>query len=82
MAFYITKVTATGTSKPPATVTFNKGLNIICGVSDSGKTCALKCIQFAMGVIKKPFEKEQTGYDGPLKPWEHAMPVFGQFIGA
>jgi len=64
MAFYITKVTATGTSKPPATVTFNKGLNIICGVSDSGKTCALKCIQFAMGVIKKPFEKEQTGYDG------------------
>ena len=64
MAFYITKVTATGTSKPPATVTFNKGLNIICGVSDSGKTCALKGIQFAMGVIKNPFEKEQTGYDG------------------
>ena len=63
MAFYITKVTATGTGKTPATVTFNKGLNIICGVSDSGKTCVLKCIQFAMGVIKKPFEKEQTGYD-------------------
>lgn len=63
MAFYITKVTAAGTSKPPATITFNKGLNIICGVSDSGKTCVLKCIQFAMGVIKKPFEKEQTGYE-------------------
>ncbi|HFI0093605.1 TPA: AAA family ATPase [Streptococcus suis] len=63
MAFHITKVTATGISKPPATVTFNKGLNIICGVSDSGKTCVLKCIQFAMGVIKKPFEMEQTGYE-------------------
>lgn len=63
MSFYITKVTATGIEKTPAIVTFNKGLNIICGVSDSGKTCVLKCIQFAMGVIKKPFEKEQTGYD-------------------
>ena len=63
MAFHITKVTATGTSKPPATITFNNGLNIICGVSDSGKTCVLKCIQFAMGVIKKPFEMEQTGYE-------------------
>lgn len=63
MAFYISKVTATGTGKSPAIVTFDKGLNIICGVSDSGKTCILKCIQFAMGVIEKPFEKEQTGYD-------------------
>lgn len=63
MAFYITKVTATGIGKTPAIVTFNKGLNLICGVSDSGKTCVLKCIQFAMGVIKKPFEQEQTGYD-------------------
>lgn len=63
MAFYISKVTATGTGKSPAIITFDKGLNIICGVSDSGKTCVLKCIQFAMGVIEKPFEKEQTGYD-------------------
>lgn len=63
MAFYISKVTATGIGKSPAIVTFDKGLNIICGVSDSGKTCVLKCIQFAMGVIEKPFEKEQTGYD-------------------
>ena len=63
MSFYITKVTTTGADKTPATVTFNKGLNIICGVSDSGKTSILKCIQFAMGVVKKPFEKNQTGYD-------------------
>ena len=41
---------------------FYKGLNIICGASDSGKTCVLKCIQFAMGVIEKLFKK-QTGYD-------------------
>lgn len=62
MSFYITNVTATGSGKTPATVTFNKGLNLICGVSDSGKTCILKCIQFAMGDSKKPFDKKKTGY--------------------
>lgn len=63
MTFYITKVTAMGVGKTPSTVTFGKGLNIICGVSDSGKTCVLKCIHFTMGVIKRPFNKEKTGYD-------------------
>lgn len=63
MAFYITRVTATGIGRTPATVTFDRGLNLICGVSDSGKTCILKCIQFAMGDSKKPFDKVKTGYD-------------------
>lgn len=63
MSFYIKKVTATGIGKKPATVTLNKGLNLICGVSDSGKTCVLKCILFAMGGSKKPFDKTNTGYD-------------------
>lgn len=63
MSFYITQVTATGDGRTPATVTFNKGLNIICGVSDSGKTCILKCIQFVMGIEKKPFDKSKTKYD-------------------
>lgn len=64
MAFYISKVTATGREKPPASVEFNRGLNIICGVSDSGKTCILKCILFAMGAIKILFDRSKTGYDG------------------
>lgn len=63
MAFYISKVTAIGSGKTPASVEFNSGLNIICGVSDSGKTCVLKCIQFAMGILKIPFDKAKTGYD-------------------
>ncbi len=63
MNFYITKVTATGIGKTPATVSLTKGLNLICGVSDSGKTCILKCIQFAMGDSKKPFDKAKTGYN-------------------
>lgn len=63
MSFHIKKVTVTGKNKVPATITFNNGLNIICGVSDSGKTCVLKCIQFAMGIVKVPFSTEETGYD-------------------
>ena len=64
MAFYISKVTATGTGKTPAVVEFNNGLNIICGVSDSGKTCVLKCIRFAMGITRNPFDEGKTGYNG------------------
>ncbi|WCG23462.1 hypothetical protein PML95_04335 [Vagococcus lutrae] len=63
MSFYIEEVTVTGSGKTPSTVIFSKGLNIICGVSNSGKTCALKSIQFAMGVLDRPFNKEKTGYD-------------------
>lgn len=63
MAYYISKITATGSGKTPAVVDFTPGLNIVCGVSDSGKTCVLKCIQFAMGIIKIPFDKARTGYD-------------------
>lgn len=63
MAFYISKITAAGPGKTPAVVEFCNGLNIICGVSDSGKTCVLKCIQFAMGIIDTPFDEGKTGYD-------------------
>lgn len=63
MTFHIKKVTVTGSGKTPSYVTFKEGLNIICGVSDSGKTCILKSIQFAMGVINKPFNKKKTGYE-------------------
>ena len=38
--FYIKKVTAKSAEKGDANVTFGKGLNIIQGRSDSGKTCA------------------------------------------
>lgn len=61
MTFYIQKVTATGVGKIPAIITFEKGLNIICGVSDSGKSGVLKSIYFLMGG-DKPFEPQKTGY--------------------
>lgn len=62
MSFYIKKITAYSPSKEPATIDFTPGLNIICGVSESGKTCVLKCIDFLFGG-NKPFAIEKTGYD-------------------
>ncbi len=44
--FYIKKVTANSAKKGDASVTFGKGLNIIQGRSDSGKTCVANCIDF------------------------------------
>ena len=47
--FYIKKVTANSAKKGDASVTFGKGLNIIQGRSDSGKTCVANCIDFIYG---------------------------------
>ena len=61
MGFYIAKLTVLGDKKTPSVVNFTNGLNIICGVSDAGKTYILKCIKFAFGG-DKPFETKVTGY--------------------
>ena len=47
-----------------ASVSFGKGLTIIQGRSDSGKTCVANCIDFIFGgSVDKPF-KETAKYDG------------------
>lgn len=62
--FYIKKVTANSAKKGDASVTFGKGLNIIQGRSDSGKTCVANCIDFIYGgQTSKPF-KDSAQYDG------------------
>lgn len=62
--FYIKKVIANSAEKGDAIVTFGKGLNIIQGRSDSGKTCVANCINFIYGGAKnKPF-KDSAKYDG------------------
>ena len=62
--FYIKKVIAKSTDKGDASVTFERGLNIIQGRSDSGKTCVANCIDFMFGgSVKKPFKKA-TKYEG------------------
>ena len=62
--FYIKKVIAKSTAKGDASVSFGKGLTIIQGRSDSGKTCVANCIDVIFGgSVDKPF-KETAKYDG------------------
>ncbi len=60
--FYIKEVCATGKTVTDSSVSFLPGLNILQGRSETGKTCVLKCIDFAFGADLKPF-KDGTGYD-------------------
>lgn len=62
MEFYIEKLTATGPNREPSSITFEPGLNIICGASDTGKTAILKSIKFMFGG-EKPFDKKKKGFD-------------------
>lgn len=64
--FYIKKVIAKSDKKATADVTFQRGLNVIQGRSDTGKSCIVKCIEFVFGGnmkhLKTPF-KPSAGYN-------------------
>lgn len=64
--FYIKKVIAKSDKKATADVTFQRGLNVIQGRSDTGKSCIVKCIEFVFGGNMKnlttPF-KPTSGYN-------------------
>ena len=47
--FYIKKLILIGNDVEPAYVEFEKGLNVIHGPSDTGKTFIFQCIQFLLG---------------------------------
>ncbi|MDO4275852.1 MAG: hypothetical protein Q4D16_19460 [Eubacteriales bacterium] len=57
--FYIERIVSD--QKEDAVATFGKGLNIIQGYSNTGKTCVIKCIDFIFGSGETPFDKS-TGY--------------------
>ncbi|MCC3669089.1 AAA family ATPase [Terrisporobacter mayombei] len=61
-SFYIQKIIASGEGKKDAVITFTKGLNIIHGPSDTGKSCILKCINFMFDKSTIPFDTKITGY--------------------
>lgn len=61
-SFYIQKIIASGKGKKDAVITFTKGLNIIHGPSDTGKSCILKCINFMFDKSTIPFDTKITGY--------------------
>jgi hypothetical protein len=52
--FYIKELILTGDSVESAIVSFEKGLNVIHGPSDTGKTFIFQCIQFLLGKSKIP----------------------------
>ena len=60
--FYIKRVRAFGSGMSDAVVDFTDGLNIICGISDTGKTCVQMSIDYIFGGSDLPFDKDETGY--------------------
>lgn len=60
--FWINKLTVTGNGKSSSTITFAKGMNIICGPSNTGKTYIVSCIDYVFGSTTLPFAVN-TGYD-------------------
>ncbi|MEI8389300.1 MAG: AAA family ATPase [bacterium] len=61
--FIIKKLRVTGPGLPNAEVAFSKGLNVISGASNTGKSYVFECINFLLGTAKKPRNaKRSTGY--------------------
>lgn len=62
--FWISSVTVAGHPlKPDSSVQFTRGLNVICGPSNSGKSWVLDCIDYAFGKEANRFVlDESNGY--------------------
>lgn len=52
--FRLLSLTLTGSAVPSAEVLFYKGLNVISGPSDTGKTFVVQCIDYLLGSSKLP----------------------------
>ena len=52
--FYIEKISVQGESKSNAEIKFEKGVNLITGSSDSGKSFVFKCIDYILGAETPP----------------------------
>lgn len=58
----LTKLVLSGTGKKDAILIFDKGLNVVSGDSDTGKTYAFQCLNYMLGAEKVP--KSITEADG------------------
>lgn len=64
IGFFIRRLVLVGTHVPRASLEFRRGLNIITGPSDTGKSFALQCIDFAFGATESPKPiPESRGYE-------------------
>ena len=61
--FVLRRLALTGPGKEPAEVTFTRGLNVIAGPSDTGKSFIAQCLDYALGSGDPPKEiPEAEGY--------------------
>lgn len=58
--FFILKLELTGGNIPSASVDFKKGLNVVTGASDTGKSFILQCIDYTLGAGSAPKKIEQA----------------------
>lgn len=61
MSVYIEKIIVTGSGKMDSIVELKKGVNVIYGPSNTGKTCIVRCIDYVFGSERVPLD-ETTGY--------------------
>jgi hypothetical protein len=63
MGFYISKLIVGGTKVEDASIGFKKGLNVISGPSDTGKSYIFECINYMLGSNNVPKKiDESKGY--------------------
>jgi hypothetical protein len=59
----IERITVTGKGRPKAELTFDRGLNVVAGASDTGKSYVIKCFQYIFGSEEPPKSiDEANGY--------------------
>ena len=65
--FTIRMLVVQGVGKKDAILIFNKGLNVVAGASDTGKSFAFECINYVLGAKDVPLiPNEAKGYDDVL----------------
>ena len=52
-----------GPKKSPAEISFNSGVNVVCGASDTGKSFIVEAIDYYLGGAKLRDIPERVGYD-------------------
>jgi hypothetical protein len=64
MGIYFSKIEVRGPGKESAKLTFQTGLNILSGASDTGKSYVFECIDFILGSKESPKDVEEAdGYN-------------------
>jgi energy-coupling factor transporter ATP-binding protein EcfA2 len=62
--FYFKKLTASGPNKKDAEIKFEKGLNVLTGPSNTGKSYILQCLNYMLGSLDPPKSiPEANGYN-------------------